>query len=172
MLFLWRIILLVAIWLFFESVISWAAFCRHQNEYSSVDQTAESYECVFRGPIASIARWFAGWWVHAFDKADAYIALFTAVLAISTPALWWSTRKLWNVTRIEAEHIPRVERAYVSGGATGVVDWPQHFAVPSIIMEKPPHSLVLFGQTLSQKTSCQILPFTIRRNLAGSAVKC
>jgi hypothetical protein len=40
-----------------------------------------------------------------------------------------STRKLWRVTRIAAEHIPHVERAYVSGGATGVVDSPQHFAV-------------------------------------------
>jgi hypothetical protein len=56
-------------------------------------------------------------------------AVFTGVLAVSTIALWWSTRKLWRVTRIAAEHIPHVERAYVSGGATGVENSPEHFAV-------------------------------------------
>jgi len=44
-------------------------------------------------------------------------------------ALGWSTRRLWRVTRIAAEHIPHVERAYVSGGVTGVVDSPHDFAV-------------------------------------------
>jgi hypothetical protein len=117
MLILWRTILFGAIWLIFESAISWVAFCQHQNEYSGADQAAEGYECIFRGPAASIARWFAGWWVHTFDKADAYIALFTAILAVGTLALWSSTRKLWNVTRVAAEHIPRVERAYIYGGA-------------------------------------------------------
>jgi len=98
MLILWRTLLAAVLWLAFEAVISWAAFCQHQNEYSSTDQTTESYECLFRGPVASIARWLAGWWAHAFNKADAYIALFTFVLAVGTLALWWSTRKLWNVT--------------------------------------------------------------------------
>jgi hypothetical protein len=96
MLVLWRILLFAALWLGFEFAISWAAFCQHQNEYNSANQSAESYECVFRGPIASLARWFGGWWVHIFDKADTYIALFTLVLAVGTLALWWSTRKLWN----------------------------------------------------------------------------
>jgi hypothetical protein len=98
MLILWRTLLFAALWLAFEIVISWAAFCQHQNEYNSANQTTESYECVFRGPVASVARWIAGWWVHIFDKADNYIALFTLVLALGTLALWSSTRKLWNVT--------------------------------------------------------------------------
>src|SRR5262249_24504233 len=121
--------LFAALWLAFEAVISWAAFCQHQHEYNSANQTIESFECAFRGPVASVAGWIAGWWVRIFDKADDYIALFTLVLSLGTLALWWSTRRLWNVTRIEAEHIPRVERAYVSGGATGVEGSPQHFAV-------------------------------------------
>jgi hypothetical protein len=97
MLLLWRTLLFAALWLAFEIAISWAAFCQHQNEYNSVNQTTESFECAFRGPVVSVAR-FAGWWVHIFDKSDAYIALFTLVLALGTLALWWSTRKLWNVT--------------------------------------------------------------------------
>jgi hypothetical protein len=56
-------------------------------------------------------------------------ALSTAVLALSTIGLWLSTRRLWRVTGIAAQHIPRVERAYVSGGAAGVVDAPHDFGV-------------------------------------------
>jgi hypothetical protein len=62
-----------------------------------------------------------------FSTPERVTALFTAVLAVSTIGLWLSTRKLWRVTRIAAEHIPHVGRAYVSGGATGVVDLPKHF---------------------------------------------
>jgi hypothetical protein len=64
-----------------------------------------------------------------FSTPERATAVFTAVLAVSTIALWRSTRRLWRVTRIAAEHIPHVERAYVSGGATGVVNLPEHFAV-------------------------------------------
>jgi hypothetical protein len=64
-----------------------------------------------------------------FHEWDALVALFTLALAISTTLLWLSTRRLWQVTRVAAEHIPRVERAYVSGGATGVTDRPLEFAV-------------------------------------------
>jgi hypothetical protein len=51
-----------------------------------------------------------------FSTPERATAVFTGVLAISTIFLWLSTRKLWRVTRIAAEHIPHVERAYVSGG--------------------------------------------------------
>jgi hypothetical protein len=119
MLILWRTILFAALWLVFESVISWAAFCQHQNEYGGANQTTEGYECVFRGPVASVARWFARWWVHTFDKADSYIALFTFVLAVGTLALWWSTRRLWEVTRVAADHVKFSERAHIYGGWGG-----------------------------------------------------
>ena len=71
-------------------------------------------------------------WAHIaalLSTPEGVTALSTAVLALSTIGLWLSTRRLWRVTGIAAEHIPRVERAYVSGGATGVVDLPPHFAV-------------------------------------------
>jgi hypothetical protein len=58
-------------------------------------------------------------WAYAadvFSTPERATAVFTGVLAISTIGLWWSTRKLWRITRIAAEHIPHVERAYVSGG--------------------------------------------------------
>jgi hypothetical protein len=68
-------------------------------------------------------------WAYVADFFSTPERVTATVLAVSTIFLWWSTRRLWRVTRIAAEHIPHVERAYVSGGATGVVDSPQHFAV-------------------------------------------
>ena len=68
-------------------------------------------------------------WAYVVGAPESATAVFTGVLAVSTIALWWSTRKLWRVTRIAAEHIPHVERAYVSGGATGVENSLEHFAV-------------------------------------------
>src|SRR5262249_60170307 len=61
-------------------------------------------------------------WAYAadvFSTPERATAAFTAVLAISTIGLWWSTRRLWRVTRTSPEQIPPVERAYVSGGAPG-----------------------------------------------------
>src|SRR5262245_53016606 len=52
-----------------------------------------------------------------FSTPERATAVFTGVLALSTIGLWLSTRRLWRVTRVAAEHIPNVERAYVSGGA-------------------------------------------------------
>jgi hypothetical protein len=56
-------------------------------------------------------------WAFLFSSPERTTATFTAVLGLSTIGLWLSTRKLWRVTRIAAEHIQHVERAYVSGGA-------------------------------------------------------
>jgi hypothetical protein len=73
--------------------------------------------------------WLEALWLYAFSTPErstltftAATAIFTAVLAVSTIGLWRSTRKLWRVTRIAAEHIPHVERAYISGGANIVLD--------------------------------------------------
>jgi hypothetical protein len=43
-------------------------------------------------------------------------AAFTVILALSTIALWVSTRDSALAARAAAEHIPRVERAYIYGG--------------------------------------------------------
>jgi hypothetical protein len=56
-------------------------------------------------------------WAYVADVFSTPERAMAAVLAISTIGLWWSTGRLWRVTRIAAEHIPNVERAYVSGGA-------------------------------------------------------
>lgn len=73
--------------------------------------------------------WLEALWLYAFSTPErstltftAVTAIFTAILAISTIGLWRSTRKLWRVTLIAAEHIPHVERAYISGGANIVLD--------------------------------------------------
>jgi hypothetical protein len=69
-------------------------------------------------------------WAYAADVSpEAVTAAFTAVLAISTIALWRSTRNLWQVTRIAAEHIPHVERAYVSGGTPWTDEGTTQFCV-------------------------------------------
>jgi hypothetical protein len=54
------------------------------------------------------------------------VAVFTVVLALSTIALWRSSEKMWQVTKVAAvaakaaaDHIPKVERAYLSGGGGG-----------------------------------------------------
>jgi hypothetical protein len=97
MLILWRTLLSAALWLAFESLISWAAFCHQPEKYDASYQSPEKYECIFRGPVMLILRSFIGWWNHIFDKPDAWVALFTGLLFVSTAALWWSTRKLWKV---------------------------------------------------------------------------
>src|SRR5215469_18787335 len=68
-------------------------------------------------------------WAYVTDFFSTPERVTATVLAVSTIFLWWSTRRLWRVTRITAEHIPHVERAYVSGGAAGVDKSPEHFAV-------------------------------------------
>src|SRR5262249_1974661 len=88
----------LAIWLLFEAWVSWAAFCHQPEEYGSAYQAAEKYECVFKGPVISLLRVFAKWWGDIFDKPDAYVALFTLLLFVSTVALWWATRGLLWVT--------------------------------------------------------------------------
>jgi hypothetical protein len=130
---------------------------------------------IFSSLLGFIWAYVADIWPYVgdvFSTPERATAVFTAVLAVATIALWRSTRRLWRVTRIAAEHIPHVERAYVSGGANGVVNLPEHFAVTVDNYGKNPAFIGTFGQTLSQRTNCRIPPFTIRRNLAGSAVKC
>jgi hypothetical protein len=61
-------------------------------------------------------------WTFLFGDPHRTTATFTVVLGFSTVFLWLSTRKLWRITRIAAEHIPHVERAYVSGGAQWTVN--------------------------------------------------
>jgi hypothetical protein len=67
-----------------------------------------------------MTAWREALWVYLdplFSTPERATATFTCVLAISTILLWLSTVGLLRATRRAAEHIPRVERAYISGGA-------------------------------------------------------
>jgi hypothetical protein len=120
-----RITLFVALWLLFECLISWAAFCHHSERYGGYYQTAENenYACVFKGPAMLILSGIGSMWNSVFDKPDAYVALFTAVLAVSTIALWWVTRKAATAAE-QSAHTARdalisTQRAFVR-----VSGWP------------------------------------------------
>jgi hypothetical protein len=74
--------------------------------------------------LTSKAGAFMSWWASVFHHADAYVALFTFVLAVSTIALWWSTRRLWKATDFSvdlaqkefiASHRPRVIVRFIQG---------------------------------------------------------
>src|SRR5262249_25536731 len=62
------------------------------------------------------------WWNHVFEKPDAYVALFTGLLFVSTAGLWWSARGLQKATyrsiRLAREefissHRPRLKIKFV-----------------------------------------------------------
>ncbi len=64
------------------------------------------------------------------------VALSGAAVAAFTGTLWWSTKRLWKVTKEAAEHIPRTERAYVFGG-------------PGIGPQGRPNGKVVIGITMA-----------------------
>lgn len=47
--------------------------------------------------------------------------IFTGVLGISTIFLWGATKTAANAAKTAAEHVPRVERAYIFGGPSNIV---------------------------------------------------
>jgi hypothetical protein len=119
----WPLLALIAVWFVFECAMSWAAFCDHVN-YPTNENATEENNCVFRGPAASIIRFFIHRWKRTFEKPDAYTALFTAFLALFTFTLWWSTNKLWSVTDKSLRHsedtAQRQLRAYMSVEPKGI----------------------------------------------------
>jgi hypothetical protein len=121
----WWALALLAIWITFECWISWSAFCNLAKQYGSTYQAAEQNNCVFRGPLFSSVRSFYNWWQHIFDKPDAYVALFTAVLAISTIYLWAVAKKTADAAKravelsdITAERQLRAYVTVIAGGMT------------------------------------------------------
>jgi hypothetical protein len=69
---------------------------------------------------------FIEWWQSVFDKPDAYVALFTGLLFVSTVALWWSTRKLWQSAEKQEATAQIHERAYIFGGGPASVGDPEY----------------------------------------------
>jgi hypothetical protein len=90
--------------------MSWFAFCQQPEHQSTDYQSTEEYICVFRGPLVSFFHSFSHWWGGVFDKPDAYVALFTAVLAISTYALWTVTKASVEIGNREfiSTHRPKI----------------------------------------------------------------
>lgn len=60
-------------------------------------------------------NWTRKFWCDA-KIGEFALVVFTFLLVLFTGGLWLSTDKLWVVTKVTAEHIPIVERAYVYGG--------------------------------------------------------
>lgn len=112
-----RILIFAALWLVFESVVSWFAFCEQAKNYGGTNQPAPKDGCIFGGPLASSVGAFNAWWHHKFEEPDSYVALFTGVLVIATAALWWSTRQLWRATNDTLKHAEKTAerqlRAYL-----------------------------------------------------------
>jgi len=103
------VLILAAVWLFFECWVSWTAFC-NRPQYEGSGALYEEYGCQFKGPVLSAVWSSFAWLRHTFDDAESYIALFTAVLAFSTITLWLATRDTLRHARLTAE---RELRAYV-----------------------------------------------------------
>jgi len=55
--------------------------------------------------------WLQDFWDYATPERA--VAVFTGVLAAGTLLLWWYTKRAANAAKAAAEHIPRVERAYL-----------------------------------------------------------
>ena len=98
---------------------------------------------------------FSSIWTSLFGDPHRTTATFTVVLGFSTVFLWLSTRKLWRITRIAAEHIPRVERAYVSGGARWTDDNTTHLRVTINNYGKTP---AFIGTVILQISESKTLP--------------
>jgi hypothetical protein len=88
---------------FFQSCIS-------ESDGNEGQQSAEKrYSSI--GPVAVAYMRCSG---RFLDSHGAGItALFTIILAVSTILLWFVTNKAAEAAKIAAEHIPRVERAYL-----------------------------------------------------------
>jgi hypothetical protein len=84
----WTMLSLVVLWVLFEWWISWSAFCNQTKPIGRAFQSNEESNCIFKGPVSSFARLIYNWWQNTFDDADSYIALFIAILALSTILLW------------------------------------------------------------------------------------
>jgi hypothetical protein len=112
----WSVLALVALWFAFEWWISWSAFCEGSHQLNN---------CIFRGPLSSLVRIMFNWWGNTFHNADAYVALFTAVLAFSTILLWFVTKKAADAANLNAEAVIEAERArifvQILGENTGLI---------------------------------------------------
>src|SRR3954453_9014624 len=89
-----------------------------EEQYAAA-QTAKEAACIY-----SPLRCFWKWTTHDPVAFFTFVlALFTGILGLSTVGLWIQTRKAADAPKTAAEHIPRVERAYMFGGPAENGTW-------------------------------------------------
>jgi hypothetical protein len=102
----WRVLTFVALWLTFECVISWLAFCDPVGQHAAHYQAHQEHCSAFRGPVLASTFFLVSWIAHSIHEyGEAVTAAFTVVLAISTILLWRSTDKLWQAGERQMELI-------------------------------------------------------------------
>jgi hypothetical protein len=111
------VLILAVLWLFFESTISWFAFCQPYDQQSSGYQSYNEY-CAFRGPAVGILSWAGSWLIAALhDKDKEIVAAFTIILGLSTILLWISTRDAARggerAANVAERALTELERAFV-----------------------------------------------------------
>jgi hypothetical protein len=104
--------------------------CDPIGHYGSAKQTYEKECTALSGPIIRNVLIFLTWVghiLHEFDKE--IVALFTAILTLSTIALWWTTRNLFQAgerqSLISERALDAADRPWV--GPTGEIE--PHFVV-------------------------------------------
>jgi hypothetical protein len=91
-----NLLILAAVLIGLDIVFSLLTTCNEIGNYGAAKQSYEKECTALGGPLIRNALVFLVWIghvLHDFDKE--IVALFTAVLTLSTIALWWSTRRLW-----------------------------------------------------------------------------
>jgi hypothetical protein len=84
------------------------------------------------------------WFANFFDEhGEAVTAVFTVVLSVSTALLWWSTRKLWEVTRDTAKRQERdteiLQRVYIAAELGGIRDMTNGQLVGHVVFRNVGH---------------------------------
>jgi hypothetical protein len=99
-----RALILAALWLLFEGLISLLATCDQVAEQASQhggSEQAQKHCSALTGPLVSIVWAVIYWAGHVLEGyGEAVIAAFTVVLAIATGFLYRATRDLVRALRI------------------------------------------------------------------------
>jgi hypothetical protein len=111
--FLAAVIVFAAVFLLVEQASPFFQSCVSQESGDAGQQAGkESYSSV--GSIIAIYTRCSGRFIDGHGAG--ITAFFTIILAASTILLWIVTNKAANAAQVAAEHIPRIERAYMFGG--------------------------------------------------------
>ena len=102
------LLLCLIVWLFDSSQLFQS--CVSEGENRARDETLQNKISILVGEFWVYRRCLG---MYVIERNAGIIALFTVILAISTILLWVVTNKAAEAAKAAAEHIPRVERAFV-----------------------------------------------------------